>query len=500
MFLQQDQLVFLYTVTRISAAWLVAFVLSVVSVPSLLTGAKAWFSRNSIPAKISLIAFILLSIPITLLPTILMRYYGVRLEPGLSPTASIVTDYTTNNFTYDPLRNNFSINALSGSTKITTTATMRPVNVNAFDNLLFPQINPTFPKPYGYLHFNNTFVNTTHLVVANGTFSEDGTKNSAYGFSKELVVFGFSARIGDNEIPENGFSNNNMNINILPLAPVFETYPNGITVWATLINNNGTAILETGIVGYYNMYAASDNAGYDCKVAQRLFLPQDPELCYDNWGLYGPVIIGGGAFYKWSGNVQIGGGIMTDYVTRGWVVNPVKIVKSYFLVDVDPSKWRESTVGLALNVKSDISLNSLRRPLNITAMGDTPVTVDSTMLAHLLYLVGSPDANPVGSYALGRIISTPVLVVWGIICVLLPISLQLAVKLWFKDLELAMQPCWESIVSSATGRRGFQDKPLDVSLRTRQGGVDVLMNGSVSRTVDEDESGSYLVRLNSVKF
>lgn len=145
-------------------------------------------------------------------------------------------------------------------------------------------------------------------------------------------------------------------------------------------------------------------------------------------------------------------------------MSPVKVVKSYFLVDVDSSKWREATVGLALNVKSDILHGSGMPPPNIR-VGDTPVTVDSTMLAHILYLAGSPDANPVGSYTHGRIVSTPDLVVWGIICVLLPISLKLVVKLLFKDLEPAMQPCWDSIVSSTTIRCGFQDTPLEVSPR-----------------------------------
>ncbi|KAG0341967.1 hypothetical protein BG000_007415 [Podila horticola] len=175
---------------------------------------EAWFSRNSIPARMSLIAFIFLSIPITLLPMIMMKYYGVQSELGLSPTAFNIKDYTTNSFT-----------------------------------------------------IQQTFINTTNLVIGNGTFTEGGG--------------------------------------------------NGVTMWSTLINNNGTAILETRIVGYQTMFAATDNAGYNCEEAQRLFLPTDPKLCHNNRGMYSPVISGGGgAFYKWSGNVQIGGGIMTDYVTN----------------------------------------------------------------------------------------------------------------------------------------------------------------------------------------
>ncbi|KAF9315560.1 hypothetical protein BG003_002913 [Podila horticola] len=129
--------------------------------------------------------------------------------------------------------------------------------------------------------------------------------------SKELVAFAFTSSAGN----DNSYSN--MNLNVLPLAPVFGTYPNGVTMWSTAINNNGTAILETRIVGYQTMFAASDNAGYNCEEAQRLFLPTDPKLCYNNRGMYSPVISsGGGAFYKWNGNVQIGGGIMTGYMTN----------------------------------------------------------------------------------------------------------------------------------------------------------------------------------------
>lgn len=187
---------------------------------------------------------------------------------------------------------------------------------------------------------------------------------------------------------------------------------------------------------------------------------------------------------------------MTDYVTQDWVLNPAKVVKSYFLVDVDPSKWCEASVGLAVSVKSDL-LHGSGIPLLNISVGDIPVTVDSTMLAHLLYLAGNPDANQAGLYTLGRIISTPVLVVWGIICVLLPITLKLVVKLLFKDLELAMQPCWDSIVSRTAEKCGSQDTPLEASLRAWPDGVDVLMNDSVTRTVDE--SGGDLDRLNSVK-
>lgn len=228
------------------------------------------------------------------------------------------------------------------------------------------------------------------------------------------------------------------------------------------------------------MLTATENSGYSFKEAQRLFLPTDPKLCYNNWGTYGPVI-SGGAFYKWSENVQIGGGIMTDYVTQDWVLNPVKVVKSYFLVDVNLCKWCEASVGLAVIVKSDLLHGSGMLPLNIT-VGDTPAMVESTMPAHLLYLASNPDANQAGLYTLGRIISTPVLVVWGIICVLLLITLKLVVKLLFKDLELAMQPCWDSIVSSTTEKCGSQDTPLEASLRAWPDGVDVLMNGSVTRT------------------
>lgn len=110
--------------------------------------------------------------------------------------------------------------------------------------LLFLPINPSLPQWDSFFEFNKPFVDTTSLVVGKGTFREGGGKEGAYRFSKDLVTFAFKSN-GWNDI-----SYSSMNLNILPLAPVFSTYPSGVTVWSTLINKNGTAILETGIVGY----------------------------------------------------------------------------------------------------------------------------------------------------------------------------------------------------------------------------------------------------------
>ncbi|KAG0354914.1 hypothetical protein BGZ54_001413 [Gamsiella multidivaricata] len=316
------------------------------------------------------------------------------------------------------------------------------------------------------MDLNNTFVNTTELFVANGTFTrapdfEYHRNLSGFKFMMDMVTTPFNTDLGEN----GGFNNTcyNTNINIIPLYPTGITSPSGIVAWAALIDNNGTAILETGMVGYRSMREGP--SGYTAALAKSCF----------------PTVI------------------------PGFAISKLKVVKSYYRINSDPRKWRERTVLLGKNIMSNVDADPIpgssisRPPLNFTA-GDTPVSIDSMMLAHLLFLAGSPDVELVGSYTIGRIFSTTSISIWLVVAILLPASLYIAVHCWFKDLERAMGHSWNCVMSSAMHGRCYQGPPLKIMLRAySDDDVDVMMGDSVLRAINDDESSRDLVRLESIK-
>ncbi|KAF9347236.1 hypothetical protein BGX26_001271 [Mortierella sp. AD094] len=130
------------------------------------------------------------------------------------------------------------------------------------------------------------------------------------------------------------------------------------------------------------------------------------------------------------------------------------LIKSYYLIDTDPTKWRKNTVILGKNILSNAGVefgDRARLPPNFT-IGDAPVSIDCTMLAHLLYFAGSPDVE-VDSYAIDRIFSTSTIL----------------------------------ILATITLRATSDDR------------VDVLINHSKLRTIDDDESSGNLMNLKPIQ-
>ncbi|KAI7822702.1 hypothetical protein BC939DRAFT_453358, partial [Gamsiella multidivaricata] len=236
-----------------------------------------------------------------------------------------------------------------------------------------------------------------------------------------------------------------------------------------------------------------------CSVGQIMFPDSDPRLCNFETS------DGGGVFTSRNSNVYIGGAILIEKVCSISYLTSVKVVKSYYRINSDPRKWRERTVLLGKNIMSNVDADPIpgssisRPPLNFTA-GDTPVSIDSMMLAHLLFLAGSPDVELVGSYTIGRIFSTTSISIWLVVAILLPASLYIAVHCWFKDLERAMGHSWNCVMSSAMHGRCYQGPPLKIMLRAySDDDVDVMMGDSVLRAINDDESSRDLVRLESIK-
>ncbi|KAG0344284.1 hypothetical protein BG004_004597 [Podila humilis] len=529
MFLAQDALALLYTLTRISVSWLLSLVLCIIvhrrlsqdviylsqqSVPNLVLNSRSWFARNTGGARTLIIIFMFLSIPVTLLPTILTRFHGVILEPGLDPTTHYLQEYTSNNLTFDRASNRLSINPQIGSNKIiTTNVQWAPIDLNTvmtFKNRPWQLVYAIGRDHFEDLQYNTTFINSTNVLLVNGTYTEADDKLNLQSFElmKSMVATYFAP------VPSgHNTTSYNPNIDIMPHTPTGLTAPNSLIVWAALLNQNGVAILETGIVGYRSMRAG--RIGYNCSVAETMFLEDDPSLCFDNWDEGNPTVSGGGLYINRTRSVQINGCILTEAIRGMWHQMTAKTVKSYYRLDVDPKLWREQTVLLGKTVLSDTSATAIygsgqkaRPPIDFV-VENTPVVVDDALVAHLLYLVGSKDVTMVGSYGIGRTFSTLALVVWGVVTILFPLVTYAIVTLYFKDLSLAMSHCWDAVISSAThGKMSFEGKPMDVRVCPTLDGKrasGLTINHSALRAVDEyggdtppreDRQDSDLVYLN----
>lgn len=520
MFLQQDALALLYTLTRISVSWLLSLLLCLVvcgrmsqdviylsqqSVPNLIVNCRSWFTRNTSGARFLLILFMLLSIPATLLPSILTRFHGVRLEPGLDPGTHRLQDYTANNLTFDSISSTLSINPQIGSNKITANVLWEPVDLDSI--ITFPSrpwslVYNSGNNFFSTLQFNQTFVNKTGMLLVNGTYepATDNLNLQSFQFVKDMVATYFTPGVSYHNTTAY-----NTNIDFIPHTPTGLTTPSSLTTWAALMDQNGTAILETGIVGFRSM--RSGRIGFNCSVAQDMFVEGDPSLCFDNWVEGNPSVNGGGMYINRTGSVQTSGAILTEVIFGMWHQMSVKTVKSYYRVQVDPRLWKERTALLGKSILSDSSATAIygsgqqaRPPLNFQ-LGSTPVAVDDEVLAHLLFLVGSGDVVQVGSYGIGRTFSVATLVIWGLMIIVLPIAVYIIVLLFFKDLAIAMNHCWDAVMSSATFGRNFQGKSVKVSLHpTPDGRAGVLINQSALRAVDEGDGLEDLVHLNSTQY
>ncbi|KAF8930539.1 hypothetical protein BGZ52_000995 [Haplosporangium bisporale] len=506
MFLQQDALALLYTLTRISVSWLLSLLLCLVvcgrmsqdviylsqqSVPNLIINCRSWFARNTGGARSLLILFMLLSIPVTLLPSILTRFHGVQLEPGLDPGAHRLQDYTANNLTFDSTSSTLSINPQIGSNKITANVLWEPVELDSiitFPGRPWSLVYNSGNNFFSALQFNQTFVNRTGMLLVNGSYAPatDNLNLQSFQFVKDLVATYFT--------PDVSYHNTtayNTNIDFIPHTPTGLTTPSSLTTWAALMDQNGTAILETGIVGFRSM--RSGLIGFNCSVAQDMFVEGDPSLCFDNWVEGNPSVNGGGMYMNRTGSVQTSGAILTEIIYGMWHQMSVKTVKS--------------TVLLGKSIVSDSSATAIygsgqeaRPPLDFQ-LGSTPVAVDDDVLAHLLFLVGSGDVVQVGSYGIGRTFSAATLVIWGLMIIALPIAIYIVVVLFFKELAIAMNHCWDAVMSSATFGRNFQGGPLKVSLHpTPDGRAGVLINHSALRAVDEGDGLEDLAHLNSPQY
>lgn len=520
MFLQQDALALLYTLTRISVSWLLSLLLCLVvcgrmsqdviylsqqSVPNLVVNCRSWFSRNTRGARLLLILFMFLTIPVTLLPSILMRFYGVRLEAGLDPGTHRLQDYTANNLTFDTTSNALRINPQIGSNKITANVAWEPVDLNSiitFGGRPWTLVYSSSDTSFSELTFNQTFVNKTGMLLVNGSYSaaSNDLNLQSFQFVKDMVATYFT--------PDISYRNTtayNTNIDFIPHTPTGLTTPSSLTTWATLMDQNGTAILETGIVGFRSMRAG--RIGFNCSVAQTMFVEGDPSLCFDNWVEGNPSVRGGGLYINRTGSVQTMGAILTEDLHGMWHQMSVKTVRSFYRVNVDPRLWKERTVLLGKSIVSDASATAIfgssqqaRLPLDFQ-LGSTPVTVDDEVLAHLLYLVGSADAVQVGSYGIGRSFSIVALVIWGFMVIVLPVAVYILVILYFKDLAIAMNHCWDAVMSSVTLGRNLQGKPVKVSLHPMpHGQAGVLINQSALRAVDEGDGLEDLAHLNSTQY
>ncbi|KAG0334843.1 hypothetical protein BG000_008008 [Podila horticola] len=520
MFLQQDALALLYTLTRISVSWLLSLLLCLIvcgrmsqdviylsqqSVPNLIINCRSWFTRNTGGARFLLILFMFLSIPATLLPSILTRFHGVRLEPGLHPGTHRLQDYTANNLTFDRTTNALRINPQIGSNKIMANVAWEPVELNSIITNSGDPWDLTYSvsdTSYSTLEYNHTFVNKTGMLVVNGTYElvTDDLNLQSFRFVKDTVATFFTPRTSVRNTT--GF---NPNVDFIPHPPTGITTPSSLTAWAALMNMNGTAILETGIVGFRSMRAG--RIGFNCSVAQAMFVEGDPSLCFDNWIEGNPTVRGGGMYINRTGSIQTNGAILNEDIYGMWHQMSLKTVKSYYRVHVNTKLWKEQTVLLGRSILNDPSASAnygtsqqARIPLDFQ-LGSAPVTVDDEVLAHLLYLVGSADAVQVGSYGIGRSFSVVTLVIWGFMITILPVAIYILVVLFFKDLAITMSHCWDAVMSSATHGRNFYGKPLKVSLHpTPDGQAGVHINHSALRAVDEGDGLEDLAHLNSTQY
>ncbi|KAG0016084.1 hypothetical protein BGZ82_001213 [Podila clonocystis] len=203
MSLQQDALALLYTLTRISVSWLLSLLLCLV-----------------VCGRVSL------------------------------DVIYLSQQSTAKNLTFDRTTNALRINSQIGSNKITANVTWEPVELNSIITNSGDPWDLTYSvsdTAYSSVEYNQTFVNKAGMLVS-------------FRFIKDTVATFFT--------PSASVRNTTAfypNVDFIPHPPTGITTPSSLTVWAALMDMNGTAILETGIVGFRSMRAG--RIEFNCSVA-----------------------------------------------------------------------------------------------------------------------------------------------------------------------------------------------------------------------------------------